>query len=113
MQYFLVKVAGSNGCVYDFSHASVEDTNSLRKMITPWCTDANTAFIKYAFFDDRIGLHAWHLKADTKEYGPQHMAWIYSQSKERPYLSEDFDLYLSKEEIEKEKKGNIKFIAGE
>ena len=81
--YYIVKVAGSTGIVYDMSNAYVLSAKKMLERVKVFC-DITTAWIRSAGFDKRLNMYAFHLLADVGGY-KQHVAWIYSPYENTPY----------------------------
>lgn len=88
MKWYLIKIDGSNGCVFDFSRAEVADDNRLREIVKSIGGDVDSMEFKYRCFDERIKMHSWNLLADHSGYKKQHVVWVYSPTYEVPWLSE-------------------------
>lgn len=88
MKWYLIKVAGSGGIIFDFSKAEVADDEKLITLVKELGGVPDSMKFRYNCFDERIKMHSWSLLADTKGYEQQHMVWIYSPTNEKPELSE-------------------------
>lgn len=87
MKWYLIKIAGSTGLIYDFSRAEVADEEKLVEWVKKLGGDPDSMKFKYNCFDERIMMHSWSLLADIKDYEQQHMVWIYSPTSDKPELS--------------------------
>lgn len=94
--FYLAKHSGSQGVVFDFSSAEIIEEQALFGGI-PEYMDREKAEIEFGFYDDRINLYAWSLVVPFTDGSydgyPQHYCWLYSTSKEYPYLTEFTDPY--------------------
>lgn len=90
MKWYLIKIAGSNGNIFDFSQAEVADDNRLREIVKSFNGDEESIEFNYRCYDERINMHSWNLLADHSGYKKQHVVWVYSPTREHPWLSECF-----------------------
>lgn len=83
--WYLVRITGSMGSIYDWSTAKVMEREDIDKELEEFV--ASNPHFKYAYFDKRIGFHVWHILADFQGYKQQHVMWVYSTSEKRPELA--------------------------
>ena len=85
MKWYLVKI-GNGGNVHDFSSSKVLNDDEIKK----YAKELNVSNLNIGFccLDKRLSLYAWHLLGDFGNYKQQHIMWIYSPTRNIPYLSE-------------------------
>lgn len=79
---YLVKVSGSMGSIYDFSNVYVWNDEQLKTACKKF--GAKSIHIKYAYYDERIHFHKWHVM-DVNEH---HLVWLLTPTDKKPTLSE-------------------------
>lgn len=92
MKWYLIKIAGSNGNIFDFSQAEVADEARLEEIVKSYGGNTESMEFNYKCFDERIKMHSWNLLADHSGYKRQHVVWVYSPTEEVPWLSECGDI---------------------
>ena len=100
-KWYLTKLGGSHGIIWDFSTAKVMEEKELFDSIQDYYYKDEAEIIPYpddtSHFDKRIGLYTYMLVApplDGSCEGRKIFArWIYSPSPEYPYLAKYDDGY--------------------
>lgn len=85
-EFYLIKNSGSQGSIYNFKNARIVNIKELNDIAKEF--DASNVRIEYYGFDNRINFHTWRLIGDNKDYKGFHLCWIYSTSKEYPWLTQ-------------------------
>lgn len=99
-RFYLIKISGSSGNVYDFSNAQIVDHDQLIeevKILAGEIMDYDKGEFKYSGFDSRINFHVYNFCCPYRDGSfdgyPQHFCWVYSTSAENPFLSEFDDKF--------------------
>lgn len=79
---YLVKLAGSMGSIFDFSNVHIYNEQELQQKCSLYGAFSHS--IKYAYYDERIHFHKWHV---LDEKG-RHLFWLLSTTEENAFLSE-------------------------